>query len=187
MTKSKKIIRQVVFGAIFASVAIIMKLFISYETQFFAVRIFEIPIMIAGILLGPLYGGLVGLVTDLVYSMINIRGLNVGPNLFTVEAMLFGIIPGIVFTFFRYKKTTIILSTVITLIIAFIVSSTQLFIWQYEQPASFFALLPYRFLVMIIKIPFEIIILHYLITYKGFSSIKIYQDFYQKHHINIKA
>lgn len=185
MINTTIITRKIVFGAIFASIAIIMKLFITYETQFFAVRFFEIPIMIAGILIGPLYGGLVGLVTDLVYSMINIRGLNVGFNLFTLEAMIYGILPGVIFTFARYNKINIILSIVFTLIIAFIISSTQLYIWQYPQTASFFALLPYRLIVMVIKIPLEVILIHYLILNKGFSSIKVFSDFYKRH--NIKA
>lgn len=179
-SKSRLQIERITFGALFASVAIILKIFMSYETQFFAVRIFEIPIMVAGVLLGPLFGGFVGLVTDLVYSMVNARGLNVGINLFTLESMIYGIIPGLVFRIFIYNKFSISLSTIFTLLIAFTISTTQLFIWSYPETKTVIALLPYRVIVLLLKIPFEIFLINLLITNKSFYSISIYQRFFQK-------
>lgn len=55
-----------------------------------------LPIMISGILFGPLVGGVVGLVADLIGFLLNPMGGTYFPG-FTISAALTGIIPGLIY------------------------------------------------------------------------------------------
>ena len=65
-----------------------------------------LPITISGILFGPLVGGLVGMVSDLVGFMINPMGGSYFPG-FTLSAALEGIIPGLLFYWIKKKERNI--------------------------------------------------------------------------------
>lgn len=177
-SKSREIIEQITFGALFAALAIILKLFITFETNFIRISVFEIPIILSGILLGPLYGAFVGFTTDAVYMMVNIRGLDVSFNLFTVASILNGFLPGLFFRFIRYNKKSISLIVPITLFIAFLINTTQLYFWQKN---GMFALLPWRLSIFVLKIPLEIILISSFINYKNFYQFNIYKSFSKRH------
>lgn len=66
----------------------------------------SVPIMLAGMLFGPLVGGAVGVVADLVGFAINPMGTVYIPG-FTVTAALFGVIPGVLFHTFKIHRRTI--------------------------------------------------------------------------------
>ena len=59
----------------------------------------ESPIMLSGILFGPLIGGLTGLAADLVGVVINPQGAYF-PG-FTISSVLWGVIPGILAMYFK--------------------------------------------------------------------------------------
>jgi ECF transporter S component (folate family) len=63
----------------------------------------DIPIIISGILLGPMVGALTGTVTDLVGFMINPMGGAFFPG-FTLSAALRGAIPGLIYWLIRSGK-----------------------------------------------------------------------------------
>jgi len=63
----------------------------------------SLPVIIAGILFGPLVGGAVGVVADLIGFMINPMGGAYFPG-FTVSAALNGVIPGLVYLGIRKIK-----------------------------------------------------------------------------------
>lgn len=65
-----------------------------------------LPVIIAGILFGPLVGGAVGLVADLIGFMINPMGGAYFPG-FTVSAALSGFIPGAIYLGIRKMKRPI--------------------------------------------------------------------------------
>ncbi|KNF09954.1 putative membrane protein [Gottschalkia purinilytica] len=79
----------------------------------------SIPIIITGILFGPIVGGFSGLVADVVGLIINAQGIPF-PG-FTISSMLWGIIPGIIYMFIKSKNSRInfnIINTIFILIIS---------------------------------------------------------------------
>lgn len=66
----------------------------------------SLPITLAGILFGPLVGGAVGTVADLIGFLINPMGGAYFPG-FTLSSALNGIIPGLVFAWMRKRKHSI--------------------------------------------------------------------------------
>jgi len=65
----------------------------------------EVPLVIIGMLFGPLAGGLSGAVADLLGVMINPQGAFF-PG-FTISSILWGIIPGIIYKILKKRRTTI--------------------------------------------------------------------------------
>jgi ECF transporter S component (folate family) len=66
----------------------------------------SLPITLAGILFGPLVGGAVGTVADLIGFLINPMGGAYFPG-FTLSSALNGVIPGLVFAWMRKRETSI--------------------------------------------------------------------------------
>lgn len=62
----------------------------------------SIPIMLSGMMFGPLIGGITGLVSDLLGYMMNPQGAFF-PG-FTVSSVLFGVLPGILFRTLKIQK-----------------------------------------------------------------------------------
>lgn len=91
----------VVKAALLAAASIILTRFFSYMIPLGglpALRIGfgNVPLIIAGMMLGPVAGGIVGVVSDLVGFMINPMGGMYFPG-FTLTAALYGVISGILF------------------------------------------------------------------------------------------
>lgn len=79
-----------------------------------------IPIQISGILMGPVIGGIVGVIADLLGFIMNPAGGIFFPG-FTLTAALNGIIPGLLFNYFRKMKDDInfnIINAIITVLIS---------------------------------------------------------------------
>ncbi|MDD7761571.1 MAG: folate family ECF transporter S component [Firmicutes bacterium] len=81
--------------AFLAAISIILTRFlVIMPTPALRISLGAIPIALAGLMYGPVYGGLVGLVADLIGVIINSQGT---PHLgFTISSMLTGVIPGLV-------------------------------------------------------------------------------------------
>ncbi|EOD01342.1 folate family ECF transporter S component [Caldisalinibacter kiritimatiensis] len=80
---------------------------------------FEIPIIIAGMLFGPLAGGLCGIIADLLGFLLFPKGAFF-PG-FTLSAALWGVIPGIIFKFMKSQNKKFnysIVNVITTLILA---------------------------------------------------------------------
>lgn len=86
-----------------------------------------IPLMLSGLIYGPYIGGIVGLVLDLIGVMINPQGaFHFG---FTLNAILTGVIPGVVKLLFLNGKrerpiVAIVLSNVLVMIIVYMILNT---------------------------------------------------------------
>lgn len=94
-----KITTKVVIGAVLMAMSIILTRFGSVMlTPQLRVGFGGIPLIISGILLGPLFGFLTGVGADLIGVMINLMGSSFHLG-FTLSAGLSGLIPGLVFNF----------------------------------------------------------------------------------------
>lgn len=129
----------------------------------------EVPIMMSGMLFGPVVGGITGLAADLIGVLINPQGA-FHPG-FTLSSILWGLIPGLLFIIFRRKKVyTAIYSPVnisVTVAICFIIISLGLnTLWLTTMfGKGFMILLPGRVISSIANIPLQSIIIITLIKY----------------------
>ncbi len=91
--------------AMLAALSVIFaRLIIPMPNAFTRFSIEAIPIVIAGVLFGPIAGGCVGFVADLVGCLFSGYGYN---PLFCVPPILYGVIPGLL-RFLLYKKTDLL-------------------------------------------------------------------------------
>ncbi len=133
------------------------------------ISIGEVPLMMTGMLFGPLVGGVSGIVADLVGIIINPQG-TIHPG-FMLSSVLWGLIPGLLFILFRKKKKyDAIYSPVnisVTVAICFIIISLGLnTLWLSElYKIPYLLLLPGRAVVTSIMIVVQSIIITTLIKY----------------------
>lgn len=161
--------KSLVLAAIFVAMNIIL-------TRVGAIMLFggsvrfsfgNIPIIMSGIILGPVVGAMAGGVGDLLGVFINSHGGGFHPG-FTLSAVLTGLLPGLVVKFNstnKFSLLNIIISNVTILIIVSICLNTY---WLSQlQGSAYLALLPARVIVSII-----ITILNILITYPLVNSLE---------------
>ena len=100
---------SMVLTALFVAISIILAQFRVYIPLFGfpSVRfsLSEIPIFLAGALLGGLYGAMAGFASDIISFMISTTGVyHFG---FTLNLMLIGFIPGVIFKWIREEKINV--------------------------------------------------------------------------------
>lgn len=141
----KDIIFKITLSAIFIALATVLKSF-SITTGEMRLGFYEVPVFLSGIILGPLFGSLVGLGSDMIYSLSS--GYSFSP-IMMCSAVMWGFI-GSLF----YNKKVKLYQTFILCLIASIVATTinslQLYIYY---GMGMFANLPNRIFIMIIKWP----------------------------------
>lgn len=129
----------------------------------------EVPIMMSGMLFGPVVGGITGLAADLIGVMVNAQG-TIHPG-FMLSSLLWGLIPGLIFIIFRKKKKYdaiySVLNISVTVVICFIIISLALnTLWLSNlYKISYMLLLPGRVIVSFIMVPVQSIIIVTLIRY----------------------
>lgn len=133
--------------AILMALGVMLKFF-SIGDGHFRISVWDIPLLIAGILTGPFWGGVCALGADLIYSL----GFSSYP--FSFIMMFTTIVWGVAGGFFYKKKVNLwilVLVVLVTSIVATGINSVYLTIhfgWQ-----SMVSGLPMRLITMIIKIP----------------------------------
>lgn len=103
--------RKLVFSSLLIALGVVLTRFLSIRLPLFGVEgirigIGSLPMIFAGIVFGPLAGGIVGAVTDLVGFWISPMGAYM-PH-FTFTAFLTGFIPGFIIKYFFKQKRTFI-------------------------------------------------------------------------------
>ena len=98
-------------AALLAAVSVVLTRFFSYMVPLgglpaLRVGFGSVPLIVSGIMLGPLVGGIVGVVSDVVGYMINPMGGAYFPG-FTLTAALYGVISGILFKNFKIHQSKI--------------------------------------------------------------------------------
>lgn len=129
----------------------------------------EVPIMMTGMIFGPVVGGITGLAADLIGVLINPQGA-FHPG-FTLSSILWGLIPGLTFLIFKRKKNYSAIYSVmnisVTVAICFIVISLALnTLWLSSLfGKGFMILLPGRVISAIVNIPLQSLIIITLMKY----------------------
>lgn len=158
----KKIsVQKIVLLSLLMALTTIFK-FISIGSGEFRISIFEIPIILAGMISGPLMGAVVAFGGDLIYGLISGYSYSF---IMSLSAMIWGIMGGLF-----YKKEVKIIPLLIMIIITSLITtfnnSIQQYIWYKE---GMWARLPIRLIVMTIKmviLPVVIYILSKRVFYK---------------------
>jgi ECF transporter S component (folate family) len=108
--------RQLTFAGMFAALATLLSIypFTFYLPDFSRITFREIPIYLCSFSLGPVWGGLCALVSDFLGTLISNSGNAYNP-MFTLSALLTGVIPGLLFRFVR-KKQNLTLATAVSIV-----------------------------------------------------------------------
>lgn len=144
MSKSKKISTKmlVTLGLLTAVSIVLTRFCVIYLTETLRISFGNIPIIMAGIIFGPVAGALTGLAADLVGAVF-LSGLGWYPPL-TLTAILMGIIPGLMKKLIINKLSLprVVVVTTVSNLIGTIVWSTLCLHWMYSSPIL--ALIPVR-------------------------------------------
>lgn len=127
---NRKHILRITLSAMFIAISIIlMRIFVFPQgMSYFRLSLGNVPIIIGGILLGPIYGAIIGLLADVIGASI-FMGANflVFPM---ISSVLYGLIPGLIFLAFKRLRGKIKISPsypllLLLLIVAVIYFSLQ--------------------------------------------------------------
>ncbi|MCF7925560.1 MAG: folate family ECF transporter S component [Candidatus Izimaplasma sp.] len=143
--------------AVLVAIAIVLKVGLSFTVATYRFTFYDIPLMIIGMMFGPLAGAIGGFTTD--WINILMPNLATGFNLFTVSSMLWGIIPGLFLFKRNYSALKLILVVTITSLLTFGLNSLQLYVWM---QAGMFAMLPVRLVTLLIKLPIQVVLIDIL-------------------------
>ena len=133
----------------------------------------ELPLIMSGLLFGPIVGGLSGIAADLIGVLINSQGA-FHPG-FTLSSMLWGTIPGLFLLFLSKNNTSEKIysfkNVLIVVLISYLVISLGLnTLWLSSMfGKGFLVLLPGRIIGSIVNIAIQSLLITNLLKYlKGF-------------------
>ncbi|SHH17233.1 ECF transporter S component, folate family [Anaerosphaera aminiphila DSM 21120] len=172
--KPKMETKVLVRASFYAAISIILTRFLSPMIgESIRIGFGPIPIMLSGIFYGPIIGGLVGFVADIVGVLINPMGPSIHPG-FTFSSILTGAIPGVMYLIFlknKGKKTDaklpIIISMVLITVIVNILLNTLWLSQMFGNP--FMAQLVIRMPKIIVQFIMETVLMLFL--YKPLSKV----------------
>ena len=163
-----KKIKKIAILSILMALGVVLKFF-SIGTGEFRISFWDIPLFMAGVIAGPIYGGIVALGADLIY------GLCFSTYPFSFIMMFTTIIWGVaggIFKYLKINKLTLIPLFIVVLgtsITSTVINSIYLILYYGFE--SMLVKLPLRLLVLVIKWPITTLLVY--ILYKSvFSKIK---------------
>ncbi len=142
----KKIIQKITILSILTALSVVLKKF-SIDTGEFRISLYDTPVILAGVIAGPLWGMFVAFCGDLLYNILSGYAYSF---IMMVSALIWGLVGGLF-----YKKRINYVLLFITIFFASIlntaINSVQLYIWY--GAGSLIAGLPLRIVTMLIKWP----------------------------------
>ena len=127
----KKQIQTLTLMAILTALSIVLKKF-SIDTGLFRISLFDTPIIIAGMIAGPLWGVLVGFYSDLIYGLISGYQFSF---IMMLSALVWGLCGGVLYKK-KPKYLVLLLVVLISSVITTTINSLQLYIFyrpKYQQ------------------------------------------------------
>jgi riboflavin transporter len=120
-----RIVRKITLAALLVSSSIVLTRFLGIVIPLggypsLSLDLGSVPILLSGIVLGPIFGGIVGFSSDAVGFYVNSRGgaFHFG---FMLNSILTGVIPGLVFVFLKNKNLRLL--KIITLSVLYLLST----------------------------------------------------------------
>lgn len=156
--------KKIVLIGLFSSISFILTRFLSfYLLPSSRVGFGDIPIMLSGIILGPISGAITGIISDLI-GVVLVPAPSGAPYFpgFTITKALVGIIPALIYRYFKGSdKLKLVLSVVFTELICSVTLDTLWLSMLFNKGVM--VILPARILVKLIIIPIEISIMYILL------------------------
>ncbi|MFK5883196.1 MAG: folate family ECF transporter S component [Candidatus Izemoplasma sp.] len=152
MYKSRFTTQMLTRTALLVGTSIVLKAFLSLDSPTYRITFFELPLIILGILFGPVIGLIGGFIVDWIYVLYSPFAFSF--NLMTLSTMLWGFIPGLYFLKIKrvsYFNLSIVI--ILTSLMAFSLNSVQLYLWF---NTGMYVELPARIITMVIKLPMQI-------------------------------
>jgi ECF transporter S component (folate family) len=158
MRKNIYNLRTLIVLALLAALGAVFSAFLSIELAPTGFKVVEIsltpvPVMLAGVLFGPLAGGLVGFVADTAGFFMGVQTGAYNP-VFSVTMALFGVIAGLFFL--RTQKNTAWRMTamaVVAQVVCSVILNTAFLCIFYPKYFTLFAILPTRAVSALIELP----------------------------------
>ncbi len=160
------VVKRMTLLAMLASISSVIKIIFQATTGPAArLTFYELPLIIAGSVFGPIYGMLAGFISDIGYM----TTYGYGFSLMTISAMMWGAVSGVVL----YKRTITLKRIIIVVIIAstleFFINGLQLFIWNSgANPNLTFQMFmissTVRSVILVAKWPLQIYLMHLIYT-----------------------
>lgn len=162
-----KLVLKMCLASLFVSMAFVIDSFLTVRIAGnMEIGLFPIPIIIAGYLLGPVWGIVCGLISDILYGML----YGFPPSLFTIPKLLWGLAGGLIYLI-PSKHNILKFAIFITIASILETSINTIALYQYflrnpDSPAlSFYdylilngVVLGARIQVMLIRIPILVLI-----------------------------
>lgn len=145
--------------ALLIAMAVILKLFVSITTSEYRFTFYDLPLMISGIMFGPIYGAIAGFSTDV--ANIVYPNLATGFNLMTISSIMWGLIPGLLLHKRKVNLLTVSITVVMTSAICFSINTWQLAIWS-NGASLHWAMLAPRIVTALLKLPIQVIVVEIL-------------------------
>ena len=151
----KKLIQKITILAILTALAMVLKKF-SFGTGEYRISLYDTPVILAGIIAGPLWGMVVAFLSDFLYSLLSGYAYSF---IMMFSALLWGVVGGL---FYKKKVNYFLLFILIFFasILNTTINSVQLYIWY--GAGSLIAGLPLRITTMIIKWPITTTVVYIL-------------------------
>ena len=141
----RKQIQTLATMAILTALSMVLKKY-SIDTGMFRISLFDTPILLAGMIAGPLWGVLVGFYSDLIYGLVSGYQFSF---IMMLSALVWGLCGGLLHKF-KPKYWVLLLVVLASSIVTTLINSVQLYIWY---QGGMFADLPQRIITMLIKWP----------------------------------
>lgn len=161
-------IRKMAYTGLFIAISVILTRFFAGNINILGIPALrlsfgEVPIMLSGILLGPVYGAACGALSDIIGYSINPVGGPYFPG-FTLTAALTGLIPGLMAKYYRnnWNWTSVMIIVTVTTLIAVPLNTLWLSLLHGK---AYLALLLSRIIGKTPLIPAHVIILKLVINH----------------------
>ncbi len=149
-------LKKIIYLSLLIAMEVIFTRFLSIQTPIVRIGFGFLPIAIAAMMFGPIYGGIMAGVADVLGMMLFPSGGAFFPG-FTISACLSGVIYG-VFLYHKPKTWTRITMAVVTLTIIITLGLNSIWLAMLTGQGVW-AILPTRILKAIIMIPIQIIVI----------------------------
>ena len=163
-------VKRLTLAAMLCAISVVIGIVCKNYFSFGPIRItFEgLPIIMSGILFGPVVGGIVGFASDFISYCYSVQAFAISPVI-SVAAMLLGVIPGIITKYVVRKRSTaaIIMSGAIAhFISSMIIKTAALYFMMERTPVVFF-----RIPLYLVIAPIEIFVI--CLMFKNSAFVKM--------------
>lgn len=122
-------VRKLTFAAMLAAISVVVgifcKTYLNFGNGLLRLSFESLPVIVSGIAFGPIIGGFVGFVADIVSYSLSVQAFAISP-IITFAATLLGVIPGIItrYIFKKRSRAAIIVSGIFAHLISSVIIKT---------------------------------------------------------------